>query len=270
MTIFKFKNTISITTIAAVLTFGTSCTAQVIQTPASETSTNATVMTISPGDKKFKMPDFENYEAIYNSAMGKNGRFSLQARKSGNGKTIFLTDTIPMKDNIIIAQRVINAKTHRAEFYAGPYFAWGKEYVVRKNTHDGYGLSRIPLGGGEAIHTAGKLANGGGVDVMFSPTLASLMPMAVGTAFKMPAIYPRKGGLISSEFDDYLVLRTEKLELASGVSCACWVIEKTAWSDGSKTQYWVSREAPFMYRRHRDVGGKRDFVSDVQSYREMK
>lgn len=264
------KTTISIMAASAMLTLGTSCTAQVIKPPEDKTSANDKIMTILPGDKKFKTPDFENYEAIYNSAMGKNGRFSLQARKSGNGKTIFLIDTIPMKDNIIIAQRVMDAKTHKTKFYAGPYFAWGKEYVVRQSTDDSYDLSRVPLGGGEVAHTTGKLVNGGGVDVMFSPTLAALMPMDIGTAFKMPAVYPRKGGLVSSEFDDYRVLRREKLNLDSGVSCDCWVIEKTAWGDGSKTQYWVSREAPFIYRRHRDVGGKRDFVSDVQSYRVMK
>lgn len=264
------KTTISIMAVGTMLAFGVSCTAQVTKAPAVKASANDTVMTILPGDKKFKTPDFENYEAIYNSAMGKNGWFSLQARKSGNGKTVFLTDTIPMKDNIIIAQRVINAKTHRAEFSAGPFFAWGKEYVIGQNSKNGYDWSRVPIGGGEPVRITGELANGGGVDVMFSPTLASLMPMDVGTAFKMPAIYPRKGEKVSSEFDDYKVLRTEKLELASGIACDCWVIEKTAWGDGSKTRYWVSRQAPFVFRRHRDVGGKRDFVSDVQSYKKMK
>lgn len=261
----KFASLMALTTGMVVLS--ASCTAQTNAATPKENFNTGTIITILPGDKKFKTPKFSNYETTYNSAMGKNGRFSLQARKSNDGKKLSMIDIIPMKDNVIVAQRVIDLKSHRSVFSAQPYFAWGMEYIVGQNTSEKYDWQRVPIGGGEAIRTQGELANAGGVDVMFSPTLASLMPMDIGTKFRMPEIFPRKGGFVSSELNDYKVLRKEHLELKSGVSCDCWVIEKTSWGGGSTTQFWVSREAPFVFRRHRDVGGKRDSVSDVMSFR---
>ncbi|PHR57604.1 MAG: hypothetical protein COA47_11530 [Robiginitomaculum sp.] len=137
---------------------------------------------------------------------------------------------------------------------------------MAQNTKNSYDWVRTPIGGGDPIRITGELANKGSVDIMFSPTLASLMPMEIGAKFKLPQAYPRKGGRVSSEFDEYTVLRKEHLELDSGVSCDCWVIESKTWG-GTVSHFWVSREAPFVYRRHRDVGGRRDFVSNVTSYR---
>ena len=238
----------------------------VLLVPATIHAASDELKTILPDASQFSLPAFKNYEVNYSSAMGKDAFFTLLAIKSLNGKKLVLIDIIPMKDNVIVAQRHIDMKTQHQEFSASPYFAWGSEFVVAQNTADNYDWNRVPIGGGEAARAQGELANGGGVDVMFSPTLAALMPMDVGSRFELPQIYPRKGGLVSSEMDQYQMLRKEQLELASGVSCECWVIERKSWS-GSTTQYWVSREAPFIYRRHRDVGGPRDFVSDVLAFR---
>ncbi|MCG8434100.1 MAG: hypothetical protein MJA83_08730, partial [Gammaproteobacteria bacterium] len=74
---------------------------------------------------------------------------------------------------------------------------------------------------------------------------------------------------VSSEFDEYEVLSKERLNLGPGLDCECWVIQKKRWGDGSIEQIWVARKAPFVFRRHRDVGGRRDFVSDLLDFRNL-
>lgn len=227
---------------------------------------------ILPGDSRLNTPPFDDFEAVYTSSSSKTGGFTLQARKTGDGKRLTLVDIIPMKDNVIVAHRNIDLATHRFESSAGPYFAWGAEIVVQQASPTAYDWSRIPIGGGEPKRVAGEMAGGGTFDDMFTPTLASLMPMAPGTKFRLPVAYPRKSEIVSSEFDMYQVLRREHLELPLGLSCNCWVIEKRAWGSEYKSRelIWVSREAPFVFRRHRDVGGQRDFVSEVLSFRRLE
>ena len=224
------------------------------------------VMTVLPGDKRFNTPDFDDFEVVYTSSSSQNGEFTMQARQTGDGKKLTLIDIIPMKENVIVAQRVINLKTHRAEFSAQPYFAWGAEFVVGQSSPQGYDWTRIPIGGGEAKRMTGAVENGGYVDVMFTPTLAALMPMEIGELFRMPEAYPRKGEFVSSEFNEYEVLRQERLDLPSGLSCDCWMIEKRAWND-TVSHYWVAREAPFVFRRIRNVGSRREMVSDALGFR---
>lgn len=229
------------------------------------------IVTILPGDARFKTPGFDDYEALYTSSSSKSGAFTLQVRRTGDGKSINMIDIIPMQESVIVAQRNIDFQTHRVESGAGPNFAWGGEYIVRNFGDKDYDWTRVPLRGGEPKRMMGEFQNGGAVSEMFSPTLASLMPMEVGTKFRMPAAYPRKGEFVSSELDEYQVLRKERLDLPSGLSCDCWVIEKKLWGNHyeSKEMIWVSREAPFVFRRHRDVGGKRDFVSDLLAFRPL-
>ena len=61
------------------------------------------------------------------------------------------------------------------------------------------------------------------------------------------------------------VVGTEDLSLASGYECDCTILEQKGPGE-SVTRFWVSREAPFVFRRHRDVGGQRDFVSDLLGF----
>lgn len=226
-----------------------------------------TILAIRPGDARFDTPAFEDYEVKYNSRTSKTKFFTVQVRKTGDQKKISVVDIIPTDENIIVAQRQIDAVTHNFDFSAGPYLAWGTEFVVGKNSGEGYNWTRVPVGNSPSQNMSGKLENNGSVSEMFSPTLASLMPMAVGTVFTLPEVYPRKDEFVSSELDQYKVLRKEKLTLASGLNCDCWVIEKLAWS-GNIDHIWISRNAPFEMRRVRDVGG-REFQSDASQYREL-
>lgn len=218
---------------------------------------------ILPGDTRFDTPEFTDYEAKWSSASSKTGAFTLKAIRTG--QTLTLVDIIPTPQGTIVSQRSIDLATHRSQSSAGPYFAWGKEFVVAQNSDSSYHWTRVPLGGGKPEVVTGRLENGGAVSDMFSPTLAALMPMDVGSQFKLPALYPIQGGLVASEMDTYSVIRRERLDLAGGLSCQCWVLEKKAWS-GSTELIWVSRDAPFVFRRIRDVGGKREFVSELLGY----
>lgn len=223
---------------------------------------------IQPGDQNFNTPEFGDYQAVYTSSSSKTGGFTLQARKSGDGKKLAIIDIIPMPNFVIVAQRQIDLKTHRTDFGAGPFFAWGQEFVVSNSDGSNYSWTRNPIGPGSPKQMQGAIANGGYVSEMFSPTLASLMPMPIGSQFRLPAAYPRKGEFVSSEYDQYQVLRKEQLSLSSGFSCECWMIEKKTWN-GMTEHIWVSREAPFVYRRIRDVGGKREFQSDLLAYTQL-
>lgn len=76
---------------------------------------------------------------------------------------------------------------------------------MKQDKGESYDWMRIPLGGGDAVRLQGELENGAGVDVMFSPTLAALMPLEVGTYFDLAENCPRKGEYVSSEMDHYQI-----------------------------------------------------------------
>jgi len=220
---------------------------------------------ILPGDERLSVPEFEPYEVEYDSAFG---RFFNQVRKfkGDDGKKISVLNIIEMPQGVIVDHRTIDADSLRIETFNSPYFAWGPEFVFMRAEADSYNLVRVPVAGGEPIHTTGVLDNNGYFDGLgFSPTMAAILPLAVGTKFKMPKDEPRKDGSVASVLTSFEVTGRENLELPSGVSCECWVIQESS-KGGTIHKYWISREAPFLIRRHRDVGGKRDFVSGVISF----
>lgn len=243
--------------------------AMLASSPALSGEATADPTTIMPGDARFNTPEFEDYQAMYSSSSSTTGGFTFQARKSGDGKKLAMIDIIPLANYVIVAQRQIDLATHRLEFGAGPYLAWGQEFVVSVSDGTSYSWSRSPIGAGDHKQSAGPIANGGYVSEMFSPTLASLMPMEIGSRFRLPEAYPRADETVTSEFDDYHVLRKERLELPSGFGCECWLIEKKTWN-GMTDHIWVSREAPFVFRRIRDIGGKREFTSDLLAYSRLE
>lgn len=241
-----------------------------IDTPANaqdQSKGTGEMITIHPGDKRFNPPAFDDFEVAYDSQTSKDGVFRVQAIKSGDGNKLSLIDIIPMESNVIVAQRQIDLNSFRSDFSAQPFFAWGQDFIIGQSNAENYDWTRVPIGGGEPIRMTGEIANQGYTNEMFSPTLAALMPMDVGSKFQIPEAYPRKGEFVSSEFDLYEVLKVETLELPSGISCECWVVEKTSWG-GPVEHIWVSREAPFVFRRIRNVGDdRREFQSDVLSFR---
>ncbi len=224
------------------------------------------VQEITPGSALFNVPLLKDYEARYNSSFSKTGEFTLQVRLTGDGKKLSMIDIIPGENVVIVAQRQIDVATQLLEFTAGPNFAWGPEFIVKQFDGKTYDWARVPSGGGEPKRANGPLANGGSVSEMFSPLLATLMPMNVGSRFRLPAAYARKGEIASSEFDDFEVTGREELQTASGISCHCWVIDKKTWG-GSLERVWVAREAPYVFKRHRDVGGPRSFISELTGFR---
>ena len=223
-------------------------------------------LVISPGDSRFNTPDIPDYEAVYNSSSSKTGAFTLHVRTSGSGEKLTLVDVIPMQDNVIVAQRQIDLATHRADFGAGPFFAWGPEIVVSQSNAETYSWTRVPIGGGAPKQASGEIQHGGYVSDMFSPTIASLMPMAPGAKFQLPEATPRKGEFVSAELSTYEILRRENLDLGDGLNCNCWVISKTN-SGGATEEIWVDRKAPYVFRRVRDKGGAREFTSDLLAFR---
>lgn len=225
--------------------------------------------TILPGAAAFSVPTFTDYEARYTSSSSKTGEFTLHVRLSGDGRKMSLIDMIPMENSVIVAQRQIDLTSQRLEFSAGPYFAWGAEFIVSQSDGKTYDWARVPVGGGVPKRAEGAISHQGYVSEMFSPLLASLMPMDEGAQFRLPASYARQGEFVSSELDAYTVLRRERLNTPAGPSCNCWLIEKQNWS-GSTERIWVDRKAPFVFRRHRDVGGRRDFVSELTAYRVLE
>ncbi len=224
---------------------------------------------ILPGGSSFTALEFSDYEARYNSSSSKTGEFTLQVRQSGDGKKLAMIDIIPMENMIIVAQRQIDLSSQRLEFSAGPYFAWGPEFIVSTSDDSSYNWTRIPQGGGEPVQMTGEIAHGGYVSEMFSPLLASLMPMEVGEIFELPSSYARQGDFVSSEMDRYEVISRNEMETPSGLTCNCWMIEKTPWS-GSVERIWVDVKPPFVFKRHRDVGGPRSFVSELTAYRVLE
>ena len=223
---------------------------------------------IEVGSDAFTSLDIPDYEARYNSSSSKTGEFTLQVRRSGDGKKLAMIDIIPMENAIIVAQRQIDLASQLQEFGAGPYFAWGPEFIVSSTDGTNYDWTRIPVGGGEPVRMTGDIAHGGYTSEMFSPLLASLMPMEVGSKFQLPAFYARQGDRVSSELDTYEILSREPMDTASGLSCNCWLIEKTPWAGGVE-RIWVDQKPPYVFKRHRDVGGSRSFVSELTAYRKL-
>ena len=82
----------------------------------------------------------------------------------------------------------------------------------------------------------------------------------------MPVPQPRADGTLGSSLLNFEVVGTESLSLPGGFECSCTILEQRD-DRGSVTRFWVSRDAPFVYRRHRDIGGQRDFVSDLVGFR---
>ena len=218
--------------------------------------------TIRPGDKRFKPMRFEPYEARYTSRSSITGSFTLMARTVDGGQAISLVDLIPMKDVVIVAQRQIDARTQALQFEAGPLFSWGEEYVVRQMAESAYDWTRIPIGGGDPIRVTGEFATTSVVSDLFSPSLAALLPMEVGEVFQLPVAVPRKGGTVDGWWEEYRVLRVELLETPSGETCECVVLEKPA-PGGGTTLLWLADKPPFVFRRSFDVGGRREFVSEL-------
>lgn len=211
------------------------------------------------------MPEFESYEVEYTS---QSGRFFHQVRpyqRDGADKVSVL-NIIHMPDGVIVDSRGMDRKTLRLEYMMSPYFAWGLEYAVAQFSERGFEWLRIPLGGGEATRLTGESEHGGFVDELgFSPVFAAVLPLPTGTRFTLPHAQPQQDGTVRSSLATYEVVGMERIELESGLSCQCWVLEQTS-QGGSITRFWVSRDAPFIYRRHRDIGGQRDFVSDARSF----
>lgn len=222
--------------------------------------------TLRPGDKRLKPIAFEPYEAKYTSRSSTTGSFTLLARMVDRGSAISLIDMIPMKDVVIVAQRQVDAKTQAVQFEAGPLFSWGEEYVVRQMDAPGYDWTRIPIGGGAPVRSAGEFSTASVVSDMFSPTLAALWPFEVGETFQLPTAVPRKGGTVDSWWEEYRVLRAETLQTPSGETCACMVLEKQA-PGGGVTHLWVANKPPYVFRRNFDAGGRREFVSDLVEFR---
>lgn len=221
-----------------------------------------------PGSEAFAKLNIKDYEARYTSSFSKTGEFTLHVRTSGDGKKLSMVDIIPGETSVIVAQRVIDLESQRLEFSAGPYFAWGPEFIVSQSNGDRYDWARVSIGGGEPKRSFGEIAHSGYVSEMFSPLLASLMPRDVGASFQLPNSYARKGETVSSELDTYEVVGREELETPSGLKCNCWVLDKTGWAGGQE-RIWVSLDAPYVFKRHRDVGGPRSFVSELLSFRRL-
>lgn len=220
---------------------------------------------ILPGDERFKAPAYEDFEVRYGSTFSKNGEFTLQVRNVAGGTKTHVMDIIPGENAVVVAFRMIDSASQRVEFSAGPYFAWGQEFVVNQASNEGYDAVRIPIGGGEPARMTGELPLGGSIADTFSPTLASLMPMQTGAKFRLPIVEPRKDETFANVFANFEVVGREELILKSGLRCECWVIEGT--TSAMTSRYWVSREAPFFYRWHRDIGGQREFISEALGFR---
>lgn len=218
------------------------------------------------GEARFDVPEFTGYEVEYTSAFG---RFFNQVRpvEMAGVPKISVLNLIDMPGSVIVDSKVIDRRTLRMEHMSSPFFAWGQEFLVARADATGFEFVRIPLAGGAPIHAKGTAEYGGYVDDLgFSPTLAAVMPRPVGFRFRLPAMQPKTDGTMASVLIEYHVTGRETLSLASGVRCECWVIDQTD-SAGGLHRFWVSREAPFLIKRHRDVGGPRDFVSEVLSFK---
>lgn len=220
---------------------------------------------IRPGDARIQSPAFEDFEAIYTSRFSKTGKFRLQVRNMADGAKIHAVDIIPGPDAVVVSQRVIDAASQKVEFRATPYFAWGPEFIVqRQYAGDAFHLTRVPIAPGEPISLNGEFEYGGAMSETFSPTLASLMPMESGAEFQLPVSVSYQDGEMANRLAQFKVIGRERIDTPSGRSCDCWVIEST--NGPSVDRNWVAREAPFVFRWHRDIGGETEFAVELEGF----
>ncbi|MEM7417408.1 MAG: hypothetical protein AAF389_18090 [Gemmatimonadota bacterium] len=211
------------------------------------------------------VPDFEPYQAEYTSAFGRFLHEAWPYALDGRPK-VGVVNTIVTPEGVIVDSRSFDRGTLHIDYMTSPYFAWGQEYVVALFQGSQHQWTRVPLGGGEPVVLRATSEDGPLVDDLgFSPAFASLLPLEVGTSFSMPVPRPLADGTVGSALMTFEVVGTEHLSLASGYACDCTVLEQKGPGE-SVTRFWVSREAPFVFRRHRDVGGQRDFVSDLLGF----
>jgi len=221
-----------------------------------------------PGDDRIALAYFDAYEVEYSSAFG---RFINQVRpfQTEDGLKISVVNLIHMPQGVIVDHRTIDGASLRMEAFISPYFAWGQEHVTGRMDADGYDWIRVPLDGGEVIRTQGVWDTNGVFDGLgFSPTFSTFLPLGVGARFQIPREHARPDGSIEAVLIDMEFIERESLVLDSGVQCECLILEETD-STGAIHRYWVGQNAPFLFRRHRDIGGPRDFVSEVMSYRPL-
>lgn len=220
---------------------------------------------IQPGDPELDTPAFAAYEAEYTSAFG---RFTHQVRPVRD-QVISVLNIIETPQGVIVDHRGLDAVTLRMTYFYSPYFAWGQEYVVGNLSETGYDWTRVSLEGGVPRRITGAWDSDGVFEGLgFSPTLASLMPMEPGERFSLPYDEPTSNGQVMAGWMTFEVMGREVLSSPAGVECECWILEQQD-SSGSVTRFWVDRHAPFIFRRHRDIGGPRDFVSDLLSFRPL-
>ncbi len=221
---------------------------------------------ILPGDARLDPVDFSPYEVEYRSAFG---RFFNQVRQFtlDSVDKISVVNLIASPSAVIVDHRIIDAHSMALEGFYSPYFAWGEEFLAARTDTSGYDWTRIPLRGGEPVRMTGVFEHRGMFDDLgFSPTYAALLPLPVGTIFYIPKMQPRRDGSVVTALVEHEVVGRETLSFGAGRSCECWVIEERA-ANGSISRLWVTREAPFFIKRHRDIGGRRDFISDIVSFR---
>ncbi len=218
------------------------------------------------GDLRIDVPEFAGYEVEYTSGMGRFFHQVRPTRRDGAPK-ISVINIIDSGAGVIVDSRGIDSATLRLEYMMSPYFAWGQEYAVAQFGGGGFEWLRIPLGGGEAQRLVAQSGHGTLIDELgFSPTFAAVLPLPEGARFSASVVQPRKDGSVSTTPVEFEVVGRERLELESGLSCDCWVLEQDA-DGGGPTRYWVSREAPFVLERHRDIGGSREAVTEALSFR---
>lgn len=212
-----------------------------------------------------QLPEFDAYEVEYTSAFG---RFTHQVRPVGDS-VISILNIIETPQGVIVDHRGLDAATMRQTYFYSPYFAWGQEYVVGHMSEAGYDWTRVPLGGGAPQRISGEWETGGVFDSLgFSPTLAALMPMESGESFSLTFGVPIADGQVRADPAVFVVVGREALQFPGGIACECWILEQQD-PGGSVTRFWVDRHAPFIFRRHRDIGGPRDFVSDIIRFRAL-
>ncbi|NKB88490.1 MAG: hypothetical protein GKS06_09740 [Acidobacteria bacterium] len=224
---------------------------------------------VGPGHERLSLPDFEAYEVEYTSA---SGRFLNQVRPfqlDGVAK-ISILNLIDMPSGVIVDHAVVDRATLRQEYGATPYFAWGMENILLRATANELEIVRVPMGGGAPVVIEQEFDHGGYFEPLgFSPTYAALLPADEGTVFQIARRQPVAGGSIRTDFADFVVLGMETLETPAGLRCDCTILEERV-EGGATHRYWVARQAPFLFKRHRDIGGARDFVSEALSFRHVR
>jgi hypothetical protein len=223
---------------------------------------------LEPGRQQMVVPRFEPYEAEYGSAFG---QFLNQVRSFSLNQAakISILNLIDMPTGIIVDHRVLDASTLRMELMVSPYFFWGQEILVAQSSAQTVDWTRVPIGGGApARHTAPVQYQGYFDDVLFGPTLAALPGLQTGAAFQLPLPVASADGGVAAVPVTLTVVGRETLRTPAGPTCECWIIEQKA-AGGFATRFWVATQAPFVFRRHRDIGGPREFVSELIGFRPL-